>query len=311
MSSEDLVPIPLKPRVDPEKAPHISFSIKHKNMEVTNHATGLTCCMTTDLETILATIAEIKDVLGANRLNITQGPLCFQYAREFFGGNACRAWDLAILGLARTVANLQVAFANLVKQLVSTEAYSDQRTYMQSLKKPTEMTVQQFIACILQMQELMSHLPRQDQEPMMTEHEFKYIVFNVHPRSFCDQYTLKYNDSMHAITLTTMGDRLARIQRVMDQKPSGSEQPSKKQKSNSSGSTSGNRNNVRSNNNNRNPGGEKKGAACCIPGHSGHLWKECRANKHSPNYDKDFVPKAWAQDGKATTKAVSLRTTAS
>jgi hypothetical protein len=53
------------------------------------------------------------------------------------------------LGLAKTVANLQVVFANLVKQLVSTKAYSDQRMYMQSLKKPIKMTVQQFIACIL------------------------------------------------------------------------------------------------------------------------------------------------------------------
>jgi hypothetical protein len=77
MSSEDLMLILLKLQVNLEKVPHISFSIKHKNMEVTNHATGLTCCMTTDLETILATIAEIKDVLGTNRLNITQGPLCF------------------------------------------------------------------------------------------------------------------------------------------------------------------------------------------------------------------------------------------
>jgi hypothetical protein len=216
MSSEDLVPIPLKPGVDPEKVPHISFSIKHENMEVTNHATGLTCCMTTDLETILVTIAEIKDMPGANHLNITQGPLCFQYAREFFGGNACRSWDPAILGLAKTVANLQVAFTNLIKQLVLTETYLDQCMYMQSLKKPIEMTVQQIIACILQMQELMSHLPRQEQEPMMTEHEFKYIVFNAHPCSFRDQYTLKYDDSMHAITLTTMGDRRAWIQRVMD-----------------------------------------------------------------------------------------------
>jgi hypothetical protein len=73
MSSEDLVPIPLKPRVDPEKAPHIYFLIKHENMEVTNHATGLTRCMTTNLETILATITKIRDVLGANHLNITQG----------------------------------------------------------------------------------------------------------------------------------------------------------------------------------------------------------------------------------------------
>jgi hypothetical protein len=68
------------------------------------------------------------------------------------------------------LANLQVTFANFIKQLVSIEAYSDQCMYMQSLRKPIEMTVQQFIAHILLMQELMSHLPHQEQEPMMTEH---------------------------------------------------------------------------------------------------------------------------------------------
>jgi hypothetical protein len=155
------------------------------------------------------------------------------------------------------------------------------------------------------MQELMSHLPHQEQEPMMTEHKFKYIVFNVHPHPLCDQYTLKYDNSMHAITLTTLGNCLAQIQCMMDQKPSVSEQPNKKHKSNTGSSTSGNHNHMR-NNNNSDKGSDNKGAACRIPGHSSHLWKECCANKHSPNYDKAFVPKAWLQDGKGSNNKGSM-----
>jgi hypothetical protein len=194
------------------------------------------------------------------------------------------------------VVNLQAAFANLIKQLVLVESYLDQRMYMQSLCKPTNMTVQQFISCIMQMCKLMTNLPCQEQEPLMTKHNFKYFVFNAHPCGFCNQYMLKYDDSMHGISMTTLGNQLAYIQHVMDCKPSGLEQPKKKQRGNGGQSHSGRSNNLR--NNNSNKGSNSKRAVCQIPGHSGHIWKECHTNKQLPNYDKNFVPKTWLQDGK-------------
>jgi hypothetical protein len=145
---------------------------------------------------------------------------------------------------------------------------------------------------------VMSHLPCQEQEPLITEHEFKCIVFNAQPCPICDQNTLKYDDGMHTITLTTLEYHLSWIQWVVDYKRSGWDQPNKKHKGNNGGSLSSNCNNNGNNNNNDKRGGSK-GAAFQIPGHSGHLWKGYHANKHSPNYDKDFVPSAWLQDGKS------------
>jgi hypothetical protein len=280
MSTEDHVPIPLKPRIDINKAPMPTFSLKHNTLDVTTDILGLTKCTTTNLETVLYTVNKIKDLFRAHRLNVTNGPHCFQYAREFFVGTVHKTWDLATAGLTRTVANFEVALQIFFKQLSSEEAYSDQHHYLMQLKKPTEMPVPTLVARIRQIQELMQHLPCREQEPAMTDHDFKYIVFNTHPQLFCNQYTLKYEDSIHAITIQQLSDRLGRIQHVLDYKPNHTGPPNKKQKTGGTNNTSSNNNNNTNNGSNR--GGGNKGQSrdpsqnwCCIPGHSGHLRKDC------------------------------------
>jgi hypothetical protein len=125
---------------------------------------------------------------------------------------------MAVMGLNKTVANFKIALCNLMLQLVLEQAYSDQHQYLLRVRKPNEMNVNTFIARICQIQELTEQLPKQDNEPAMTNHNYKYIVYNALPRSFQNQYALKYNDSMHSISLQKLGKRMSRIQRVFDLK---------------------------------------------------------------------------------------------
>ena len=50
----------------------------------------------------------------------------------------------------------------------------------------------------------------------------------------------------------------------------------------------------KSNGKNNNKGKQKQlKNPCRIEGHGNHEWDECRANKHSSNYDPYFAPKVW------------------
>jgi hypothetical protein len=254
---------------------------------------GLVCCTTLNPETVVATIVEMKDVFSATWLNVNTGPGKFNLAREFFCNGVRDAWDMVANDYTKTNANFLFALRDFLLQVMTPNVHSNQCSYQFALKELFNMKVTMFASRLHRIKELMKHLPRQANEPELTDDDINHIILQAMPNNFQDQYVVSFPQPLHEITVQELTERLSNIQSILDHKYASS-QSNKRQKTKYNYkkqlSNHGNQSDYKRKGNNSNPN------VCCIPGHQNHLWNDCCANCNSVNYDPNFMPCTYLSD---------------
>ena len=215
------VPIPLiRRKVEGDNKKHATEKLSNlpAGANAVKRKVTITKCMVLDVETIIETLIEIQDALGAANLNVGQVGAKFQYARKFFGGVARSAFDQAISGLQQTNNNFEVELPRrLLLSVTSQQSYSIQRQYLLKMLKPYDMDMNVFQYRLTQIRLLMDYLPRRVGEFELDDDDFKAVYINAMPAKFKQEYEYKQDGkAVGIVSLVTITDRFCSIKRYFD-----------------------------------------------------------------------------------------------
>ena len=136
-------------------------------------------CSTGDPETLLRTIVEFLDAASqVSRLNLTAGPNRYNKFRECLGGAVRDTWDVIAPNHAQTVNGFEGALSDFVAQYLMPTAGADQRLYLDTIKKPFRLTVQQLAERLRFINRLMRWFPGNAASPF-DESTLKLLFYNM------------------------------------------------------------------------------------------------------------------------------------
>ena len=138
-------------------------------------------CDGQDIEYIIRTVDEFKDVCTASRLSITNGPTKFAASRRCLGNDVRDNWDAKRTDHPQTINGFTAAVTDLLTVYLTADSLQDQQLYLQLVKKPKFMTVRASAARIKIINKFMGYFPGANRVAPFDANRLKHILFNIMP----------------------------------------------------------------------------------------------------------------------------------
>ena len=279
--------IPIEPQYEEEDFVTVELSNNYDENGVTIKKKHVTPKMTeAELELMLHAIVEFDEAVSESNLNCdADGPKLFALFRQVMVTSIRQQWDTSRANQPNTHAGFQASVDAFINHYIKTSDYADQKRYLDTCKKPLDMTCKEFDERLKYINRLMSMLPGANNTNPYDENGLKIVFYNAMPL----KWRLKFLDAgveLEDITYDRLVQRMSNMEaaanaarRLETQRKK--KLPGKKATSPKKGKTPGN-----------NPGkstaGKKKGGQCPFKGHEGHDWVDCFGNPDGPNYKPGF-----------------------
>ena len=260
-----------------------------------------------EFELLLVCEREFEEVVTELELNTGQDK--FTWWRKGLSSTARDTWDRILTGYSedmRTNENFQAAMVQFKRKYCTADSRANQIAFLENVKKPPTMTVQDFVARIQKIQMYLNRIPSVADE-QLSPTLVKNIIFRAMPKSWHCEFLRKYSGAQSAT--------LQQLQEFMMNEKTWADQPGKKGGRSYGGRGRNGRNedgqqpginhkrkwrgrNYNPNFSNKKPRNQKQSRSgnewnqqggkvnpqTTCPIHGGHKWIECRDNPYGPAY---------------------------
>jgi len=159
-------------------------------------------CSVEDVEYIIDTYLEFDDSCSINRLNLNTVPKVFNKFRQCLGGTVRDQWDIARDHQPMTQAGWDNALDNFVGHYVAPNAIATQKIYLDNVKKPQWMKVQELYDRLNRINRYMMLFPGAGHVLPLSENDLKFKFYMMLPSSWQLRFTANSVKVLTDVTLS-------------------------------------------------------------------------------------------------------------
>ena len=139
----------------------------------------------TNVESILRMVLEFEDACHLSRLAIITGPLKFARFRDFLQGTMRDKWDqIKIQQQTETLTTFTAAQKTFLQHYIKPTDLSDQKRYMDNLRKPVQVSVLEIADRLESINNLTRYFPETQGNTLYTPSELKIVLHNMMPTTW-------------------------------------------------------------------------------------------------------------------------------
>ena len=264
-----------------------------------------------DAESMIKTVREFKEI--ASDLDFTEPQEKFTNFRKCLRDVARDDWDTAKATFPITEEGFNGTLEAWKQMLLPEDVYENQKNYIETVKKPFNLPVRDFVKRLRQLAAYLPEFPKPQGSTFISDNDMKNIIFRGMPSAWQENFA-HANMRITTVTLAQMTDYLASEQVIADTRRENTRgrSPHGGRHNNSGRGFIGGRGRGRHSfsrggrSNHKRSGtwsarSDSSNAAsndpCRYHGNA-HTWKMCYGNPDGPNYRQGFTPRGQNPGGR-------------